>query len=55
MALEKLLTPGRIGTMELNNRLVFAPIAARGAGPEGTISSALDRFYEERAKGGDAR
>lgn len=52
MALEKLLTPGRIGNMELNNRLVFAPIAARGAGPEGTLSDALARFYEVRAKGG---
>lgn len=38
--------------MELSNRLVFAPIAARGAGPEGSLSEALARFYEERAKGG---
>ena len=52
MTLEKLLAPGRIGSMELDNRLVFAPIAARGAGPEGTLSPALARFYEERAKGG---
>ena len=50
MTLEKLLAPGRIGSMELDNRLVFAPIAARGAGPEGTLSPALARFYEERAK-----
>lgn len=52
MTLEKLLAPGRIGSMELDNRLVFAPIAARGAGREGTLSPALARFYEERAKGG---
>ena len=54
MSLEKLLTPGLIGTMELNNRLVFAPIATRGADPEGVLSDALSRFYEERAKGGMA-
>lgn len=52
MTLKKLLQPGRIGGMEVPNRLVFAPIATRGAGPEGAMTPHLRRFYEERIKGG---
>lgn len=52
MTLEKLLQPGRIGGLEVPNRLVFAPIATRGAGPEGSMTPHLRRFYEERIEGG---
>ncbi len=38
--------------MKVPNRLVFAPIATRGAGPEGSMTPHLRRFYEERIKGG---
>ena len=34
MALEKLLTPGRIGNMELNNRLVLLLSPRAGPGPK---------------------
>lgn len=52
MALEKLLEPGRIGGLELPNRLIFAPIAVRAAGPEGRMTDELNRFYLERAQDG---
>lgn len=52
MTLEHLLQPGQIGGLEVPNRLVFAPIATRGAGPEGAMTPHLRRFYEERIKGG---
>lgn len=52
MELEKLLEPGRIGGMNLSNRLIFAPIGLRAAGPEGSLTEELMTFYEERARGG---
>jgi len=47
-----LLSPGRIGHMELRNRIVLAPMGSFLAGADGQITERHRRFYEERAKGG---
>jgi 2,4-dienoyl-CoA reductase (NADPH2) len=47
-----LLSPGRIGRLELRNRLVLAPMGSFLAGEDGHISERHKRFYEERARGG---
>ncbi len=52
MVLEHILTPGRIGSLELPNRLVFAPVAPRAALPDGTLSPEQEYYLLERAKGG---
>jgi 2,4-dienoyl-CoA reductase-like NADH-dependent reductase (Old Yellow Enzyme family) len=50
----KLFTPGKIGTMEVKNRITFAPV---GHGftfrtkPDGFLTERLLAFYEARAKG----
>ena len=52
MKLDLLLQPGRIGGLEIPNRLVMAPIAMRAADPKGFLTPALADFYELRARGG---
>jgi 2,4-dienoyl-CoA reductase (NADPH2) len=47
-----LLAPGRIGGLELRNRIVLAPMGSFLAGADGHITERHRRFYEERAKGG---
>src|SRR5262245_32909798 len=47
-----LLAPGRIGSLELRNRIVLAPMGSFLAGADGQITERHRRFYEERAKGG---
>jgi 2,4-dienoyl-CoA reductase (NADPH2) len=47
-----LLSPGRIGRLELRNRIVLAPMGSFLAGADGHITERHRRFYEERAKGG---
>jgi len=48
----KLLEPGRIGTMELRNRVVMAPMGTNFAADDGRISEQTKCYYEERARGG---
>ena len=51
----KLFTPGNIGTMEVKNRIAFAPVGhgfTFGTKPDGFITDRLLAFYEARAKGG---
>jgi 2,4-dienoyl-CoA reductase-like NADH-dependent reductase (Old Yellow Enzyme family)/thioredoxin reductase len=53
--LAKLFTPGKIGTMEVKNRIAFAPIGhgfTFGTKPDGFLTERLLAFYEARAKGG---
>lgn len=50
--LTKLFEPGRIGTMQLSNRIIMAPMATLYANEDGTVSERLIRYYVERAKGG---
>ena len=47
-----LFSPGRIGAMELRNRLVMAPMENLYATPEGLPSSRSVAYFEERARGG---
>jgi 2-enoate reductase len=48
-----LFQPGRIGTVELKNRIVMAPMGTTGAlvGFDGTFSDRAITYYERRAKG----
>ena len=51
--LEYLFSPGYIGSMKLDNRLVMAPMGT--SSNDDTEGFVLDRtvdFYEERARGG---
>ena len=49
----KLFEPGKIGTMELKNRIVMAPMGVpRTATPDGYLTKEFLAYYEERAKGG---
>jgi 2,4-dienoyl-CoA reductase (NADPH2) len=47
-----LLSPGRIGPLELRNRIVLAPMGSFLGGEDGHITERHRRFYEERARGG---
>jgi 2,4-dienoyl-CoA reductase-like NADH-dependent reductase (Old Yellow Enzyme family)/thioredoxin reductase len=47
-----LFSPGRIGTMETRNRLVFTAMGNALANTDGTVSERDIHFYAARAKGG---
>ncbi|MDO4648070.1 MAG: FAD-dependent oxidoreductase [Eubacteriales bacterium] len=47
-----LFKPGKIGNVELKNRIVMPPTEILAAGFNGEMTDDLIRFYEERAKGG---
>jgi 2,4-dienoyl-CoA reductase-like NADH-dependent reductase (Old Yellow Enzyme family)/NADPH-dependent 2,4-dienoyl-CoA reductase/sulfur reductase-like enzyme len=47
-----LLSPGRIGTLELPNRLVVMAMGMSLGEEDGTVSERLLRYHEEQAKGG---
>jgi 2-enoate reductase len=49
----KLLEPGRIGTLELKNRVVMAAMGVRGlCDPDGGWGERFRAYYEARARGG---
>ncbi|MFH1651635.1 MAG: FAD-dependent oxidoreductase [Chloroflexota bacterium] len=48
----KLFTPGKIGTLELENRIIKAPTILFLASPDGSVTDRIIRFYEEVARGG---
>ncbi|MBI5967541.1 MAG: FAD-dependent oxidoreductase [Deltaproteobacteria bacterium] len=48
----KLFEPGRIGSMELKNRLIMAPMGTSSHDREGFIQERTVYYYVERAKGG---
>jgi 2,4-dienoyl-CoA reductase-like NADH-dependent reductase (Old Yellow Enzyme family)/thioredoxin reductase len=53
--LNKLFEPGKIGGMEVKNRIAFAPVGhgfTFGTKPDGFITDRLLAFYEARARGG---
>jgi 2,4-dienoyl-CoA reductase-like NADH-dependent reductase (Old Yellow Enzyme family)/thioredoxin reductase len=53
--LEKLFEPGKIGAMEVKNRIALAPLGhgfTFGTKPDGFFTERLLAFYEARAKGG---
>ena len=47
-----LLSPGKIGAMELSNRIVLAAMGSNFANDDGSCSEQLIAYYEARAKGG---
>lgn len=47
-----MFSPGKIGSLEIKNRLLMAPMSVYLANPDGTVSDDLIEFYVERAKGG---
>jgi len=50
--LDQLLSPGRIGALEVPNRIVMTPMGSNLAEPDGTLGPRIIRYYEERARGG---
>jgi len=50
--LKKLFTPLRIGSVELKNRIVMAPMTTTWAPNDGTVPDKMIDYWEERAKGG---
>lgn len=48
----KLLSPGKIGNLELKNRIVKAPQSTGLSNRDGTVSERLVRHYKEIARGG---
>lgn len=52
MKFEKLLSPIRIGTMEVKNRFVMPPMGSSLAAPDGTLNERYVQYMAERARGG---
>lgn len=52
MSYEKLFSRGRIGSLELKNRIVLPPMGTNMASYTGEATDEIIRFYAERAKGG---
>ena len=49
---EHLLRPGRIGALELRNRIAMTPMGSNLALATGHLGERIIRYYEERARGG---
>lgn len=49
---EHLLSPVRIGRLELSNRMAMAPMGVEIVESDGSIREPVLRYYEERARGG---
>lgn len=52
MMFPKLLSPIKIGNMEVKNRFVVPPMGTNYANPDGSVSEQLVDYYAARAKGG---
>ncbi|MBR4444614.1 MAG: hypothetical protein IKS37_01780 [Solobacterium sp.] len=52
MKFEKLLSPGKIGTMELKNRFVVPPMGTNFGNYEGFVTDRMIEYYRARALGG---
>jgi 2,4-dienoyl-CoA reductase-like NADH-dependent reductase (Old Yellow Enzyme family)/thioredoxin reductase len=52
MKFKKLLERGRIGNMEIKNRIVMAPMGTALSDEQGCVTKEMEAFYEARAKGG---
>ncbi len=48
----RLLSPGRIGSLELRNRIALCPMGVLFGNEDGTVSENEAAFYEARARGG---
>jgi len=49
---ENLLSPGRIGGLQIRNRIWMAPMGSNLAQSDGHLGERIKRYYEERARGG---
>jgi 2,4-dienoyl-CoA reductase (NADPH2) len=49
---EHLMSPTRIGTLELRNRIAMAPMGVEIVEADGMVREPTLRYYEERARGG---
>ncbi|KPK90216.1 MAG: hypothetical protein AMJ94_09925 [Deltaproteobacteria bacterium SM23_61] len=49
---QKLFEPGKIGTLELKNRLIMSPMGTSSHDPEGFIREHTPPYYVERVEGG---
>ncbi|WP_299725649.1 FAD-dependent oxidoreductase [uncultured Endozoicomonas sp.] len=49
---EHLSKPGRIGSLDLKNRIIMAPMGSNFAEADGHCGERIQAYYEERAKGG---
>jgi 2,4-dienoyl-CoA reductase-like NADH-dependent reductase (Old Yellow Enzyme family) len=52
MQTDVLFAPGRIGAVEISNRIVMPPMTTRAADAEGFVTEDLIAYYRARAKGG---
>ena len=52
MRLNQLLSPGKIGTLELKNRCVVPPMGTNFGTYEGMVTDDMIAYYRRRAKGG---
>lgn len=52
MEFTTLLSPIKIGNLEIKNRFVVPPMGTNYANPDGTVSRQMIDYYVERAKGG---
>jgi 2,4-dienoyl-CoA reductase (NADPH2) len=50
--LSKLFEACNIGSLEIKNRIVMAPMVTGGYGPEGELTERIAEFYAVRARGG---
>src|SRR5207302_10957372 len=50
----QLLSPGRIGSLELRNRILMCPMGDSLCEPDGSISRNQEAYFEARARGGAA-
>ena len=48
----QLLAPGRIGSIELRNRIIMAPMGSNFAEADGHCGERIQAYYEARARGG---
>ncbi|AHV97779.1 FAD-dependent oxidoreductase [Paenibacillus sabinae] len=48
----KIFEPGKIGNLEIKNRLVVPPMLTEYAAEDGKLTERYIRYYEEKAKGG---
>jgi len=52
VSFKHLLTPGRIGSLDIRNRIVMSPMGSNLAESTGHVGERLARYYEARAQGG---
>ena len=50
--LTNIFEPGKIGRMEVKNRIVMAPMGTHASDRDGFVTDRMIDYYVERAKGG---